>query len=478
MLGALLLTANMCPDGSNIINESRNLNPYVRIIILTEFWNLDFVRRLMKTGVYDCLVYPEDSDVLADSIEMAVQQSLTRRNAAMTRQKLLALHRDLAIAGEVQKFILPAEHADFSGCHFRAQMIPTRDIGGDFYDYFTIDPDRVGFVIGDVSGKGIPAAVFMAITRSLIKMIALETDSTSLCLQQVNRALSQENPSLMFATVVYAILNIRNHELEICNAGHNLPYLLKSDSPPQMIPGSGNMALGFDQEAAYQGTKIQLKHGDKLVLYTDGVTEASDIQHHMYGQKRMERLLQQKSTATSDDLIAGLLADLSKFTGHADQADDITLLCLAVDEARSDHADVHSEAFAFSMQNRIEQLADLQTKIAQFCKTYAITFRDQNAIELALEEIFINIINHAFSDSDEHTIEFTIIKSGQTVHITVMDDGIPFDPSDVKEPIRSQTLAEMTPGGWGLTIVKKYMHDIKYTRQNIYNVLIISRKLS
>lgn len=238
---------------------------------------------------------------------------------------------ELRIASEIQKSILPRTFPPFPHREdfvIYAEALPAKEMGGDFYDFFLIDEDRLAFVIADVSGKGVPAAIFMAITRTLMKATALNGASPAECLQQVNRLLCPENESAMFVTIFYAILNTRTHEVAYSNGGHNVPYLLSRDGGVELLQNTPGMALGIDDTFAYQTNHFTIRAGDALFLYTDGVTEAMNHQDEMFSDRRLKSFLQQQRSATPEHLIRGVISEVKVFAGDVAQSDDITLLAL------------------------------------------------------------------------------------------------------------------------------------------------------
>ncbi len=400
-LGVVFISQQICDTDFTLINEIKKINPFVRIIIVAQKWHLNAVRKAMRQGAYDYLILPLDEAELTDLINNAIKQSLSRIKDAKNRQKLLGLQRDLEIAGEVQEYILPEKSADFSGCTIHARMIPTRSIGGDFYDYFNLDDDRIGILIGDVSGKGIPAALFMAMTRALIKMTAVSGIPPDQCLQRVNTALSRENPSLMFATVFYAVLNMKNNELIYCNAGHDEPYRIKTDHTVNTLPRTGNTALGIDENSVYKCHKTSLDTGDIIFLYTDGVTEATDIHNKMYGRDRMESNCRRFEGTNPGQFLEEILADLDIFSSGTAQSDDITMVAFALNH----HPD-EIDSYAFKLRNMPEEITVLHKNIGWFCQKNDLTGTIQFALEIALEELLINAINYAFPDEQNHQIHY------------------------------------------------------------------------
>jgi phosphoserine phosphatase RsbU/P len=251
--------------------------------------------------------------------------------AARDRERLLALHKELEVAAAIQKSILPSEFPPFPDRHefeIHAAMTPAMEVGGDFFDFFLIDDGRLGFVIADVSGKGVPAALFMAVSRTLIKATALRGLSPEECLGEVNRVLTAENVSSMFVTVFYGVLDLRSGELTYCSAGHNLPYMLRADGAVSALERTGGMALGAFESAAYKSKCVRLGTGDGLFLYTDGITEAMDAEHNEFTDRRLEESLRRLPSRPLNEIIDGVVSDVEAFAGGAPQADDMTTLVL------------------------------------------------------------------------------------------------------------------------------------------------------
>jgi sigma-B regulation protein RsbU (phosphoserine phosphatase) len=238
---------------------------------------------------------------------------------------------ELRIASQIQGSILPRtfppfpERADFE---IHAVTLPAREMGGDFYDFFLIDGEHLGIVIADVSGKGVPAAIFMAVTRSLLKATALRAVEPAECLRHVNGLLCPDNEAAMFTTVFYGILHTATGELAYSSAGHQLPYVLRSGGGVQQIAATGGMGLGVLEEARFATKRTVLARGDRLLLYTDGISEAMDDQARMFTERRLRAFLEETDERAPSELIHGLVAEVRRFTGDAPQSDDITALAL------------------------------------------------------------------------------------------------------------------------------------------------------
>jgi len=252
--------------------------------------------------------------------------------AARDREQLATIQRELDTARTIQHLLVPRtfppfpERTDFD---LHAQMTSARAVGGDFFDFFLIDEDRLGIVIGDVSGKGIPAALYMAVTRTQIKTTALRNLTPAECLAEVNRFLVRERVSTMFATCFYGLLNLRSGEFQYCNAGHNPPYLVRGDGRVvEAMSDVGGIPMGLFDGPGYAGSSLQLQVGDTLFLYTDGVPEAQNEAEDDFTDARLMATLRECSALGCRDLIGHVTREVTAFTGGAQQSDDITMLCI------------------------------------------------------------------------------------------------------------------------------------------------------
>jgi phosphoserine phosphatase RsbU/P len=248
--------------------------------------------------------------------------------AAEIREKQLR-RREMEAAADLQKSILPAplsREGAARAVDLHAEMHPARDIGGDFYDYFLLEGRRLVVTVADVSGKGIPAALFMAVSRTVLRSVAWHDDMTA-AMRDANRLLSSDNDACMFVTVFYGVLDLANGRLRWCNAGHNPPYLLRANGGHEMLRATG-VPFGVDPVGFHRTGESVLMPGDGLFLYSDGITEACDRQGELYGAERLEQILDRMRGRRAGDMVAAILADTARFAAGAEQSDDITCLAL------------------------------------------------------------------------------------------------------------------------------------------------------
>lgn len=272
---------------------------------------------------------------LAGSIAVAVENArmhaqLKAQVAALERavhehNELIAIRRELDIASGIQQSILPRAFPQRTDFTIFATMLPAREVGGDFYDFFSIDDTRLGVVIGDVSGKGMPAALFMAVSRTVLKAVAMTTTSAGECLARVNRLLCLDNSAELFVTVCYGVLDLRTGAFDYATGGHAPPYLLR-DGGVERLGRTPGMVLGIIDDAVFGSRRVPLRGGDAIVLVTDGVTEGMDGGGAVFSERRLETVLADATAAEPEALIRRVVRAVKQHAGQAPQSDDITAL--------------------------------------------------------------------------------------------------------------------------------------------------------
>jgi len=312
------------------VNEMQN--PALRVIMVSAYGDLENIRLAMNDGAFDFATKPIDMDDLDRTIEKAIKQIDFVHQSQKEHKKLEGLEKDLAAANEIQQFILPRVFPPFpedsDKFDLYASMEAAKDIGGDFYDFFRIDDDHIALVIGDVCGKGIPAALFMAVSRTFIRSVGMQFEHVGECMTNVNRLLASSSVDYMFVTVFYAIYDIRTGLLTYCNGGHNPPYLLHANGTTEALPVSDNLIVGALKGIKFKENTLQLDHGDTLVMYTDGVTEAMRPPREVFGTKRFSDTLSSLVGKRSQEVVETVKAHLAGFIGDGEQSDDITMLVL------------------------------------------------------------------------------------------------------------------------------------------------------
>ena len=271
-------------DGLTLLTKVNEMhNPALKCIMVSAYGDMGNIRQAMNGGAFDFATKPIDLEDLERTIDKAVEQISYIKNSMEEHNQLESLKTELTVAGEIQQAILPSIFPPFPEyddvMDLAALMTPAKNVGGDFYDFFRIDQDRIGVVIADVSGKGIPAAIFMAVSRTLIRTIGLQNVSPGTCLTKSNDLLCQESVNSMFVTVFYAIYNVKTGELSYCNGGHNAPYILRADGSVELLLTSINCMVG-----AVEGIRAKHRHagGDERYERHKGY-EREAFLHSMHG---------------------------------------------------------------------------------------------------------------------------------------------------------------------------------------------------
>jgi len=310
------------------VNEMRN--PALKVIMVSAYGDMENIRTAMNNGAFDFATKPIDLDDLQKSIDNAVEQIKFIRESQREHEQLKDIQSDLRIASEIQHAILPTNKDVLPKDLYdmATLMDPAKDVGGDFYDYFKTDEDRLGFVMADVSGKGVPAALFMAVSRTLLKATGIRDLVSKDCMTSVNDLVCGESVDGMFVTVFYGRLNIKTGEIDYSNAGHNPPYVVHENGKVETVPAQGNMVLGAVENFQYRNDKITLEKGDMLFTFTDGVTEAMNAAGEQFGEERLEKRLAKCGGKTSQETIDTVRAAVAEWAGETEQSDDVTMLVI------------------------------------------------------------------------------------------------------------------------------------------------------
>lgn len=410
---------------------------------------------------------------MRDSLKRYIRE-LTEATAARER-----MESELKIARDIQMGMVPKEIPPFPGRNeldIRAVLEPAREVGGDLYDFFFIDADHLCFVIGDVSGKGVPAALFMARTITLIKVTARGVRSPEEILSRVNKELAHNNDSCMFVTVFCGILNVMTGELWYVNAGHNPPLIVRAGAGAEFLKGGESTVLGVEEDAEYAKETIFLRPGDTLYLYTDGVTEAFDGTGQMFSEER----LHDEVSAHREESVAELAGNTMRMVkAHArgvPQSDDITIVVLRYLDAVVGAA--RSQNKTIIIKNRLDDIRTLAREIGAFGARHRLSEDVLHDVRLAMEEIVVNIIHYAYEDAREHEITVRMLMEEGNLVLEVRDDGKPFNPMEVPPPALDTPLEEREEGGLGIFLSRRLMDSVEYKRVEGENVLVMKKKVS
>ena len=382
------------------------------------------------------------------------------------------MERELQIASTIQKGILREGERDkvqdnkWQDVELQAALVPMREVGGDLYDFYRRGDDLF-FIIGDVSGKSITAAMFMSATVNLFRSAVLRLQSPKTIIEDMNAVLSDKNPSMMFVTAFIGRLHIPTGELLYCNAGH-LPPLIARDNHDGIqivpIPLEPNIPLGYDGKFRFVEQGMMLRKDDLLVLYTDGITEARNEKHEMLGIQRWMEIVKNNLTSLKAGRLEAIEEAGVQFTGKAEQTDDMTLMTVL--------QTTETQPLSLRTEPRMEQWPILKTAFHNYALCAQMDKRTIKKMEVALEEAVVNVIHYAQAEWIELKIE-----SNDAISIQIADNGIPFDPT-AQAPIDIPNAVEQRQiGGLGIALIKQIADQVQYRRNNNRNELTIIKNL-
>lgn len=314
-------------DGLSLLEHIPDVAPDTRSVIISAYGDMKNIRAAMNRGAFDFVTKPLDFDDLRVTIERTLNNLQAWRQAESSRMRLAAIENELDVASKMQQSILPTEFPKSPVYEVCGNMTPAREVGGDFFDIFNLENGRIGLAIADVSGKGVPAALFMMASRTLLKGTAIGLYEPGKVLNEVNQLLYEDNEAMMFVTLLYAVYDPETRELTYANGGHTLPILIHADGTHTVLPSTNGIALGVLPGAEFEQATVTCSPGDTVVFYTDGVTEAFNDQSEEFG---MDRLLEIFESPRNDcrSTIEAIFDVVTEFAGDAPQFDDITCLAL------------------------------------------------------------------------------------------------------------------------------------------------------
>jgi len=410
-----------------------------------------------------------------DHMISRLTESLSLVEAAKAR-----LEEELTVGRRIQFSLLPHKFPAFPGrkeMDLFAILDPAKETAGDLYDFFMVDEHRLCFAIGDVSGKGVPAALFMAMAKIMLKSRAASDPSPASIVTHVNDVLSADNDDCMFVTLFLGILNLRDGTLLTTNAGHNPPLLKREGGVFEWVKGQDGPIAGPIPGIAFKERKMQLAPGDEFFFYTDGVTEADNGRRELFGNDQLKAILDDSPGTSVVDRIRDVMQAVKTFAGDAPQSDDITMLALRYNGPAP--CDTAAPGFYRMLPNQMTAIPTLQTAFEHYVKQWERVKPLIPTLNMALDEVLSNVIQYAFpNDPAEHYIEVEGEVRDEWVVLTIKDDGIPFNPLTVEPPDLSRPLHECEIGGLGIHLVKSMFDDMCYHRTVRHNVLTIKKKLA
>ncbi len=458
------------------VYEERNETMIILICVNIMIFMIIFVliSKLLKNHVVDRIYSVNDS--LSHIRKGELDEVVTERNSkefavlsdginATVTALRTRMDEELKFAREIQLSVLPHEEylkEEQKNFEIHGVMDAAKEVGGDFYDYFLVDENKLGIVIADVSGKGIPAALFMMTAKTLIKNLAISGKTPDEVLQLANEELCKNNESGMFVTVWFGVLDFTRYELVFANAGHNPPILKKQEESFCYMDHKTykrSIMLGIRENIRYVANRISFSPGDILFLYTDGVTEADNALEKQYGEERLLQCLQNNYAKESREILAAVRMDINDFTGEREQFDDITMVVLKMPLSQ----EFLSVGVCYENTEKVENF------LKDFLEEKNVRPAVRHKLLVALDEIYSNLVQY----SDAGFLELSFAMEKEFIYVTFCDDGSPYNPLEQPDPDVELPMQERKIGGLGIYLVKKTMDETAYEYNNGKNVFRI-----
>ncbi|MBO7409265.1 MAG: SpoIIE family protein phosphatase [Paludibacteraceae bacterium] len=418
---------------------------------------------LRRTGLIITLMMILGLAVLAFIL---VRSTNTTKRLIVSTEKNERMESELHIARTIQMAMLPKVFPPFTDrpdVNIYGIVDPAKEIGGDLYDFY-VRHDKVFFCVGDVSGKGVPASLVMAMTRSLFRSVTSHNEDAAGIVSEMNTSFVEQNTQNMFLTLFVGVLDTKTGKLTYCNAGHCAPVMVTGYglrvTGLEVIP---NLPLGIVADYKFKAQTTKMNKDDVIFLYTDGLTEAENSTHEQYGEKRMMEAIKKISSNRPREIIEAMKASVTEFVAGAEQSDDLTMMAV-----RYQHP-------AIVMKSDVQQIPTL----AEWVDSLGIPDELNMQVNLALEEAVSNVMLYAYPGGEGQVfVEFNrgvtgdgLQVTGERLVFTITDGGIAFDPTKKAEADITLSAEDREIGGLGIHLVRQIMDEIRYRREENCNVL-------
>ena len=387
-----------------------------------------------------------------------------------TSKEKARIDSELHIASNIQKQMLPnrINAAERDDIDIYGTLLPARAVGGDLFDYFIRD-EKLFFCIGDVSGKGVPSAMLMAVTHSWFRAASTHQRNPALIMQAINEISCENNESNMFVTLFIGILDLPTGHFYYCNAGHDAPVIVGKGP----LPVKANMPIGLFSDFIYEMQETTLENGATIFLYTDGLTEANDKQHKQFGTDRMMKLLDSAADLSPKELLEKIIHEVQVFSNDIEQSDDLTLLAIRY-MPKTFESNFSEE---LTLKNNVHEIAQLSSFMKSLGEKLKIDQSLARQLRLAVEETVVNVISYAYPTDTEGYVTVKVMSDGHRLKIQIIDAGVAFDPTAKEKADISLSAEERQIGGLGILLVRELMDTINYERANGQNILTLTKEI-
>ncbi len=385
---------------------------------------------------------------------------------------------ELRIASNIQQALLPANEQTLTGvddAQIEGRLIPAKAVGGDLYNVFVRD-GKLFFCIGDVSGKGIPAALIMAITQTLFRTISSRESNPAHIMQQLNETACRNNKSNMFATMFIGILDLPTGHLRYCNAGHEVPIFIQSAAKEgvTLLDTKPNLPVGIFDNFNYEMQKMVMPPGSTLFLYTDGLTEARNAQEKLFGRERVMQMIKSLHTLNAKQMVEAAVKEVELFAANTEQSDDLTLLTISY-TPQEEHFILDE---TLTLDNNVKEVTTLSAFVKDVLARLDIGKPLAPKLRLALEEAVVNVMEYAYPSGKAGKIGIRVTYSGSRLRFIITDSGIAFNPTEASNADTTLSAEDRPVGGLGILLVRELMDSINYERIDGKNILTMTKKIN
>lgn len=393
-----------------------------------------------------------------------------------TTQEKGRIESELNIASKIQMSMIPKifpPYPDRDDTDIYGTLIPAKAVGGDLYDFFLRD-EKLFFCVGDVSGKGVPASLVMAVTRSLLRIVAAQESRPERIVASLNNSMSDMNESNMFVTLFVGVLDLPTGRFRYCNAGHNAPVVINSTGEVKMLEVTPNLPVAIMPDMKFEMQETVITPGTSIFMYTDGLTEAEDENKKLFGEERMTEILKDMTDKTSKEQIEGMLDAVHQHVKNAEQSDDLTMISIKYQRKQRETKFYRK----LTLHNNIRETPKIADFMDDIVGETGIDMALANSLNLALEEAVVNVMNYAYPKEQTGNIEIEAYTDKNCIRFIITDNGIPFDPTtDDTEPDITADIEERSIGGLGIFLVTHLMDTVAYKRNDDKNVLTLTKML-
>ena len=382
---------------------------------------------------------------------------------------------ELRVASQIQQSMLPEHHLHRDDVDIRGSLVPAREVGGDLYDYFIRD-EKLFFCIGDVSGKGAPSAMLMAVTHGLFRSASAHDSNPARIMDAINEVACQGNDTNMFVTMFVGVLDLPTGRLRYCDAGHDAPFIIRGErlevrgeKSATALEVNPHLPIGLFDDTKYTVQEISIQPDSLIFLYTDGLTEAKNAEHKLFGLERVQAVLNTCADNDSEEVLEKITQSVNGFVKLAEQSDDLTMLAIRYTPKQFESTLTET----LVLKNDVHEVTRFSSFIKSVTEKLGIETPLARKLRLAVEEAVVNVISYAYPEGTEGDVTIKIMSDGHTLRFQIIDTGVPFDPTKKEKADTTLSIEERQIGGLGIFLVRELMDTINYERVDGKNILTL-----